>query len=236
MDKGAVFVAQLEGRKHWLIYKRVKDTADEIGDRKQPSAAQLDAMSGSPLIEVTLEQGDLLYLPRGYPHRALTSDIPSFHLSIGLVPFEWSDLIREALQALAAQNLDFHQALPLQFMHSPDLPALQAQLAQLLTRLHQGANARMAVHRLGRKFASGLEPSDEGQLKEIDRLESVSLSSVLEKRPGLFCISFQQRKMAVLQVPGSQLTFPLDLKEALDFIATRNLPFRLDELPWRLDA
>jgi ribosomal protein L16 Arg81 hydroxylase len=46
-----------------------------------------------PLLDVELEAGDALYLPRGYVHAALTTDVDSVHLTIGVLSTTWYDVL-----------------------------------------------------------------------------------------------------------------------------------------------
>src|SRR4029078_6381249 len=55
-----------------------------------------------PLLDLTLTAGDCLYVPRGYPHSAETTDSASEHLTIGLVAITWQRVIRKAVDAEVA--------------------------------------------------------------------------------------------------------------------------------------
>jgi hypothetical protein len=77
-DTHGVIVLQLAGRKQWTVHHPsrpdpVKDDAFE-----PPAADAEPAWSGM------LEDGDMLYLPRGYPHVASAVDGASMHLTISL--------------------------------------------------------------------------------------------------------------------------------------------------------
>ena len=69
--------------------------------RHSIAAPRLDEL-GDPLLDLTLEAGDCLYLPRGYPHAAETTDQPSDHLTIGLVAVTWQRVLRKAIDAEVA--------------------------------------------------------------------------------------------------------------------------------------
>jgi NitT/TauT family transport system substrate-binding protein len=57
--------------------------------------------------EVTIKAGDLMYIPRGLPHDAYTSDESSLHLTIGVYPTQHVDLFSKAIKSLAQNDIDF---------------------------------------------------------------------------------------------------------------------------------
>lgn len=77
-DEHDVLVLQVAGRKRWKVW----------GDsRPHPISHALDkdfAPSTELVWEGVVEQGDLLYIPRGWWHVAVPMDEPSLHLSFGI--------------------------------------------------------------------------------------------------------------------------------------------------------
>ena len=65
-DDIEAFVLQLEGKKRWRVYNPTNkdETLPRFSSR---NFAQHEL--GKPIIDVTLESGDLLYFPRGYVHQ-----------------------------------------------------------------------------------------------------------------------------------------------------------------------
>ncbi len=96
-----VFVVQLGGSKRWRIWEPLPRTADPVKGRHPIAAPRLDEL-GDPLFDLTLEAGDCLYLPRGYPHAAETTDLPSDHLTIGLLAVTWQRVLHKAIDAEVA--------------------------------------------------------------------------------------------------------------------------------------
>ena len=87
-DQHDFFILQTGGRKKWRIYNnpipwntRAQEQGKELG--KELKESEL----GVPLIEVILEQGDALYVPRGYIHVAETfNDIGEWWCGGGFFP------------------------------------------------------------------------------------------------------------------------------------------------------
>ena len=91
-DTHDVFILQVPGRKRWRVYEPVLELPLK-DQRWSPSLGD----PGDPVEDLVLEAGDTLYLPRGWPHEATTSDDESLHLTIGMHPPTRLDALRMAL-------------------------------------------------------------------------------------------------------------------------------------------
>ena len=81
-DEGAVTAIQLAGKKQWYLWEPVVELSEVCNVRPLTPAE----LRRSPTMVVTLEPGDVLYVPRGWVHRAVTkSSEPSIHVSIGII-------------------------------------------------------------------------------------------------------------------------------------------------------
>lgn len=121
-DDIEAFCLQLEGRKRWKVYEPTL---------KLPRASSEDFTTEDlegkiPVMDVTLEEGDLLYMPRGWIHQACTlpNDFDhSLHLTISAMQqWSWADLLEivmpEALEnaAMNKSSISLRQGLPRGFM------------------------------------------------------------------------------------------------------------------------
>ena len=98
-DPDEIFILQIDGHKHWRFHGVTREMPlqnDKTPIQKDPLAA--------PTLEVFLQPGDLLYIPRGHIHEAFTSDSASLHLTVGVKVFRWLDLLQYAL-ARAAEDV-----------------------------------------------------------------------------------------------------------------------------------
>lgn len=77
-DHHGVLVLQLAGRKHWTVHAPTRPEPLEGDKFIAPTA------DAAPLWQGLIEDGDVLYLPRGYPHMASALDGPSLHLTVAL--------------------------------------------------------------------------------------------------------------------------------------------------------
>ena len=77
-DNEEIFIAQLDGRKRWLLYGFTTDDLDRTCLREQSTPPR-----GAAFDEI-LTPGDLLYIPRGCYHLAVPLNEPTLHLTISV--------------------------------------------------------------------------------------------------------------------------------------------------------
>jgi hypothetical protein len=79
-DGHEVFVLQLSGRKRWQVFAPTRtDPLSDDSETAQPPTAP-------PIWEGILNDGDFLYIPRGFWHVATPLDEPSLHVTWGAQP------------------------------------------------------------------------------------------------------------------------------------------------------
>lgn len=113
-DDVEVFVLQLDGCKKWRLYDRPDAlTAPAAAVTTAFSAAQL----GPPTAEFVLRPGDVLYLPRGVVHEAVSLQDHSLHITVSTYQrHSWRHFLAHALSPRAMAALD---ALPAaQWVHT----------------------------------------------------------------------------------------------------------------------
>jgi lysine-specific demethylase/histidyl-hydroxylase NO66 len=213
VDTHDVFILQLHGDKTWRVAappvplplaSARTGPYDHLGEAR----------------ELTLRRGDLLYIPRGFPHEATTASTSSLHLTVGVHAFRWSDLMREALALHAAEKVDFRTALPPGFLDAPldmvQVSELASDFASAVTdsSLMERASARLAARLLNNgKAAVG------GHLWSLDALAGLTGDTVLRRAPGQLCTVRVIADEAVIEFPGNYVSGPSHLQPAFEFIA-----------------
>lgn len=87
-DTHDVFVVQLKGSKRWRVYEPT--FMNPIAG--QTSAGHKDECPLVPVLDTLLEDGDILYIPRGWWHEAIPIDgCPTAHVAIGTHPHHLID-------------------------------------------------------------------------------------------------------------------------------------------------
>lgn len=110
-DLHDVFAFQAEGEKTWRVYESRADapvTPLPPGDEVEK---WLIASRGRLLFEITMQPGDILYLPRGQYHDALTGAQASLHVTFGVSPATGLSLFK-LLETAVTQESPFRQYLP----------------------------------------------------------------------------------------------------------------------------
>jgi hypothetical protein len=104
-DDHDVFILQVTGRKHWKVYgmTRAYPLAQDSEQAPKPTH--------EPLWEQTLEEGDVLYIPRGWWHVARPLDEPTLHLTVGVHNRTGIDLLRWISDRVRASEI-FRADLP----------------------------------------------------------------------------------------------------------------------------
>jgi ribosomal protein L16 Arg81 hydroxylase len=127
-DPQEVMVLQLSGRKRWQVFapNRPYPLADDIEKAPQPS--------DPPVWEGIMNDGDMLYLPRGWWHVAYPLDEPSLHISWGAEPADGADFLRWWMRGLR-QHPEVRQNVPLR----ADAAARKHYLAQMLKLIQASA-------------------------------------------------------------------------------------------------
>jgi ribosomal protein L16 Arg81 hydroxylase len=87
-DSQEIMVLQVSGRKRWQIYQptRLNPLPDDMEVPPRPT--------GPPIWDGMLEDGDMLYIPRGWWHVAFPVGEPSLHLTVATVPPHGMDLLQ----------------------------------------------------------------------------------------------------------------------------------------------
>jgi lysine-specific demethylase/histidyl-hydroxylase NO66 len=129
-DLHDVFALQVEGEKTWRVYESRADapvTPLPPGDEVEK---WLTASRGKVLFEADMKPGDVLYLPRGQYHDALTGAHASLHVTFGVTPPTGLALFKLLESAVTGESA-FRQYLP----DARDEAALRERLAALAERI-----------------------------------------------------------------------------------------------------
>jgi lysine-specific demethylase/histidyl-hydroxylase NO66 len=167
-DEHDVFVLQVHGRKQWDVHDP-------------------DGRTEAPLIAAELAPGDSLYIPQRFPHAAWTAETASVHLTVGVVPTTWADVLRRAVTAVLEDALS-GEPLPAGYAADPAgiAAGVADQLGEVrrrLDKLDPGAIAAAAADR----FWAGRPPILTGQLQQLLGLERIGQDTVVRRRPAAGC-------------------------------------------------
>jgi bifunctional lysine-specific demethylase and histidyl-hydroxylase NO66 len=129
-DLHDVFAFQAEGEKVWRIYEGRADAPVAPLPPGEEAEQWLIRTRGALLFEAHMKPGDVLYLPRGQYHDALTGAQASLHVTFGVAPATGIALFK-LLEVVATHDREFREYLP----DARNEAELRARLALLADRV-----------------------------------------------------------------------------------------------------
>ena len=219
-DTHDVFCLQVEGEKRWLVYPPVLELP-----LKQQKYVPAMGEPGEPVMDVTLRAGDMLYLPRGWLHQAMTSDVPSLHLTVGISVATWRDAMREALDEAAREEVELRRGVVL------DGEAPEGLLEALAARLTPEAVST----RRRRSFVESRRPIRDDAFDQLRALEELDLDTLLERRRTVIAHLSVDEDAARLVFEGRELSLPAFVAADLVHMLETDEAFRAQDLPGSLD-
>ena len=129
-DLHDVFAFQAEGEKTWRVYEARADAPVAPLPPGDEVEKWLTASRGRLLFEANMKPGDILYLPRGQYHDALTGAQASLHVTFGVAPAAGLALFKLLETALTREG-EFRAYLP----DARNEAELRGRLASLVDRI-----------------------------------------------------------------------------------------------------
>ncbi|WP_321784016.1 JmjC domain-containing protein [Burkholderia pyrrocinia] len=127
-DTHSVFAVQMMGRKRWLIY----EPTHTLPLKHQRSTGKQSECPTKPYMDVIIEAGDILYLPRGWWHTAIPLKEETFHLAVGVHESTISDYIKYLANEIIGDFDTFRQTIPLGERRDIDLGLVASELARIV--------------------------------------------------------------------------------------------------------
>jgi ribosomal protein L16 Arg81 hydroxylase len=162
-DSQEIMVLQLSGRKRWQIYQptRLNPLHDDVETPPKPT--------GSPIWDGVLEDGDMLYIPRGWWHVAFPVGEPSLHLTVATIPPHGMDLLQWLIGGLRR-----HEAVRADLPRLDDTRGQKAYLKTLRALLAE-ALADDAVAQFRHEWEGDLRPFPHIRLPDMPYVQVEAL-------------------------------------------------------------
>lgn len=223
-DDTEIFTLQISGKKRWRLFHRVDTDRSGICDPEQLAA---------PTQDFVLEPGDLLYLPRGHVHE-VTSEGPSFSLTIVFAPFAWRSLLDNLVERLAHTSA-FMAPLPAGVLLEPNgADALQSELTARVALIREELSrldAQTLLDGLSAKLVSGMPLPPGAQLDTVFGLDAITLQTEVALRAGVVGQLRRGENSVVLTLPGGYtLEANPRVEPALLRVLTSSGSFRVSDL------
>jgi len=201
-DTHDVYVLQVEGSKRWRIYGGGPEhpLQDQKFDPKVHEPGEVEA-------EFTLEAGEVLYIPRGIMHAAVTTDDISLHITLGVMPYTWSDLLVDCVSELVERSPDWRRNVPFGFAWQDEVE-LKRELGALADRLVAEVDLRTVVAERQRVFESAVRPRATDLLRQASRAAAVSERDRVQWRRGVPGRIEARNGRVVVVSGGREVDFP----------------------------
>ncbi len=193
-DLHDVFAVQAEGEKVWRVYESRANApvlplppGDEIEKWLTESRGRL-------LFEVTMRPGDVLYLPRGQYHDALTGSQASLHVTFGVSPATGLALFK-LLETAVTQEPEFRAYLP----DARGDAELRERLGMLADRIKAVVTSpAFAIDVLNHQRDLARAPADyELPAQALARWYSVARRAKVVRRDHGFAVAFEGGEIAL---------------------------------------
>jgi bifunctional lysine-specific demethylase and histidyl-hydroxylase NO66 len=201
-DTHEVIVLQVEGSKAWSV--------DALGD-------------------LTLEPGDMLYIPAGTSHEAAAQSGFSLHLTIGILATTYRSVLRRALDAVDDAELD--RPLPLGFAradHQGGREATERSIAVAVGEFTSGVRPSVLFDAEIRRSIRSRHPLPSGHLRSLMEAPGIVDDVWIRAHPQLEVTASHGR--LTLRAAGRQLSVPGAIGEAATAVATGE-PIAVNRLP-----
>jgi len=210
-DNHDVFILQVLGSKHWKIEK----TRRELPEPGKYMGEDGREFRGEPTA-LTLQQGDLIYIPRGWIHAAECGEEASLHVTYGVTAFFFEELLNAAIKSARQRDESLAAALPLGFMHGSG-EDLVRRLKAALVAMCDDKFLTEVVDRYRDDLVRTYSIDVSGQVRDFFRPRPVALDDVVGPRPGSVYRMHAADDSVRVNFGARTITFLGLFREALEF-------------------
>lgn len=193
-DLHDVFAVQAEGEKTWHVYESRADAPVNPVPPGDEWEKWLTESRGKLLFEARMKPGDVLYLPRGQYHDALTGSYASLHVTFGVAPATGLALFKLLETALTRES-GFRAYLP----DARSGEELRERLAQLAERVKAAMTSpAFAIDVLNHQRDLARVPADYGLPAQAKTTwYSVARRAQVLRRDRGFAVAFEGGEIAL---------------------------------------
>ncbi len=208
-DPQAAIVLQLRGRKRWVVYEptRLHPLDNDVEPAPRPT--------GQPVWDGMMEDGDLLYIPRGWWHVAYPVNEPSLHLTVSLTPPKSLDFLGWVVSRLRSEEAV-----------RANLPVLAGDAAltahvKTLRRLIDGMLTEKTAAEFLREWDANIGPAPRIKVQQAPYEQFAPLTDASRVRLGSLNRLYLTPKGAGFEfkAAGRNWSVPSDLKPALEMLS-----------------
>lgn len=178
-DQHEVFVFQIEGTKHWRVFEPTIEAPTRSWRIDDVPAV----LATAPYLDVVLQPGDVLYVPRGHWHYATAEDSISLHITVGVTCRKGPSFLEWLIEDLR-HEAPWRKNAPLM---STTAPAAGNERRQWGEGLRQSLIAKISepdvFDRFARHIADSIEPRRTANLPYQAADTPIPVEDVVFHRP-----------------------------------------------------
>jgi quercetin dioxygenase-like cupin family protein len=216
-DPTDVYVIQLEGTKRWQIWPTPQ--VRRPGDDKDSFPVLPD-----PVLDVSLQPGDVLYVPHNTPHRASAEGSVSLHVTVVAGPRTWAHHLLSAVQDILHNSPEFWDT---PYLDDTSPEELTAKIDQLIGRLRavDAAPVLEGARRDGRSFRGVQQAALFQQMAAADNIDADTKLLAVDSAATFHEVADGTAKVTIL---GNMVAMPEAAAAALRSASTA-VPFPAGE-------
>ena len=215
-DTHDVFVLQVEGSKRWRIY----GGGPEVPLRDHKFDPELHE-PGEAEAEFTLEAGEVLYIPRGIMHAAVTTDEVSLHITLGLIAYSWAHLVADCLAEVTERLPEWRANVPFGLaQRDPDGVSTLATLREMLNRLASDVDLPEVIAERQRYFDGFFRPRAADLMRQAVASTELDEDDRVRWRAGMTAWLERRNGRVVLASSGREVDFPAAASRTLEALLT----------------
>jgi ribosomal protein L16 Arg81 hydroxylase len=230
-DTHDVFILQIAGSKNWRIY----DSPVELPARGRGYSTYKET-PGALSDKFVLQQGDLLYMPRGWYHEAISDESTSLHITLGANSVTWSDFLFEAMATACLKDVSFRRSLPIGFANPGfDVSQAKNEFRKLLDALPDKIDFESTLNGFANELIRNQGPETRDQLFNVIEMDRLGTESIISKRPNLIFRFDNTADGINLTCSNNEILFPELTRESLDYIFSHDT-VQVSQIPGPLDT
>ncbi len=223
-DTYSFFAVQLYGEKKWNLYD--KTSQPPIRDDRD---YDLPWTQISPSESFTMCAGDVLYIPRGVYHSALTSSLPSIHATVGVFTPNWIDVAKESIKITESLS-QFRQSVSDKFYCFDDFDKVD----KVNELLGLNIDLNVGIEKIKENIFCRHIDSRVGRLDDLLSIATSSVPLTYGRQKVPFKIGLNGSN-AVLKFANKEMRFPGFVYETLCDICNKSDFFDIELISSNLD-
>ncbi|HEY9176492.1 MAG TPA: cupin domain-containing protein [Flavipsychrobacter sp.] len=174
-DTHDIILLQIKGPKTWNLY----DTGEELPTSTGPFTNE------PTLIEtITINTGDILYLPRGVVHEAFSSETSTIHINFSLKPRYGFHLIEAIAELAQKEDVFFRKVVPHKFSSNKQRADYMSAFNEKLQELLAKHPVEELIKKQEENFIERQNLDFNGRLTDAIEYDQISAETTVCRRTG----------------------------------------------------